>query len=270
MSLIILFSIFTIFQKTKEYYSLRYGNIILDYYDSVDCLNKSIDRVLYPVPENRKNITILNSDSELKSYFYSFDFYSSEIKYTNGTGDEDEEEEEYLYKRSFICNGLCLKRYNNSDILVTPDTTFAPSYSELSDNYRFYSCIYNNIIKTATINITRYTDNKCKNKFEDENEHYSFNGTELCWNLNANYSFRPLYYEDTNNQLYYHPYNSSDCRSNNIEYFTINSNYLICNSKCHKNRIDLNTYYKCTFKDNNGYVLITKKLLIFLLLFFMF
>ena len=265
MSSIILLLILTIISKTKEYYNLKYGNVIVDYFDKEDCINKSIERVLYPVPEN-PTLTILNKDDELMSYNYDFDFHSNTILYTNGTGDESEEEKEYLYKRTFVCNGICFKRQNNSDILVPPDTSLAPSYEELNDEYQYYTCIYNNIIKSATISIARYTDRKCKNKLGEE-DNYQFNGTDLCWKINDNLSFKPLYYEDQNGKIYYHSYNTSDCTNKGIDYFLINQNYLICDSKCHTNRLDQQTTYKCTFKDNTGYIINLKIILVFLFIF---
>jgi hypothetical protein len=60
MSSIILLLILTIISKSKEYYNLKYGNIIVDYYNKEDCVNKSIERVLYPVQEN-PTLTILLS-----------------------------------------------------------------------------------------------------------------------------------------------------------------------------------------------------------------
>ena len=263
MSLIILLSILTLISKTKEYYNLKYGNVIVDYFDKEDCINKSIERVLYPVPEN-PTLKVVNIEDELLSFNYDFDFYSNIILYTNGTGEEGEYEKKYLYKRTFLCNGLCFKRQINSDILVPPDTTFPPLYYELNDEYLYYTCIYNNIIKSATINITRFSDAKCKDKMGGEYEQYNFNGTELCWKINDELSFKPLYYQDQDHYLYYHAYNTSDCTNMGIDYFLINQNYLICNSKCHINRLDQQTSYKCIFKDNKEYFINLKKIIVLL------
>ena len=47
----------------------------------------------------------------------------------------------------------------------------------------------------------KYTDNSCKTKVQNETN--TFYGNESCWNVADNYSFRPLYYEDNNDRIYY-------------------------------------------------------------------
>ena len=257
------FSLLILIKKSIEYYNLKYGNIILDYYDESDCLGNFSSRVRYPIEDNEE-IKVLNSEGFVNSYSYDFDFFSSSIIYTDGTGEEDEEED--VYKRSFICNGLCYKRQNNSDILVDPDTILAPDYNEESQDKLYYSCIYNNIIKSATIDIYRYSDTKCKAKYEEGH----FNGNTYCWNFNE-YSFKPLYFEDGDKKIYYHPYDNIDCKATEEDFFMINENYLECDSDCHHDKTNKSKSYKCTFKANKEEYINKKSfLLIFLNLLLLF
>ena len=257
-----LFSLFLLFQKTIEFYNLKYGHIILDYYNTEDCVNKSIDKIVYSTIDE-DNLTILNSENEIKQYEYSFDFFSSQIYYTNETGEESDEEKEYIYKRAFVCNGLCNKRQDNSDILLSSGN-FMGDYQELNDMYKYYSCVYNNIIESATINITRFSELKCKTPISD----YRFNGNQFCWKIDDKYSFRPLYFEDGNKKIYYHSYFSEDCTSEQLDFFQINENYIKCDNKCHKDSTDSSKSYKCSFKS--GEYINFKKILLFLYLFLLF
>ena len=260
----LIFSIFTIISKTNEFYDLKYGNIILHYYKQKGCLNQPEKEIVYPVEiGGDHNLTVLNNESFPITYSYDFDFFSSEIIYSNESEEEDEEED--VYKRSFICNGLCYKRFENTDILIDQDNELTPDYEELDEKYKYYSCIYNNIIKTATINITMYNnDKKCK----DESETLNYNGTEYCWNVNESYSYRPLYFEDENKKLFYHSYNTKDCTNENIEYLVINQNYFKCNDEC--NPLNNFTYYKCNFEPNSKNIINLKIYLLFLFIIFIF
>ena len=195
MSLItFLFSLFILINKTKEYYNLKYGNILLDYYKEEYCINSPVKRIKYPINET-EYITVLNSEGYSKNYDFSFDFFSSSIYYTNETGEEKEDEKNTTYKRSLNCNGLCYKRQENSDILMDPDDLLVGYYPDLDEKYRYFSCIYNNIITSAIILIDIYKDDKCKNKL-NEIDTYEFKGNETCWEFNETYSLRPLYFED--------------------------------------------------------------------------
>ena len=264
----LLFPIFILIKKTLAFYNLKYGNIILDYYNTKDCVNNSIDQIIIPTIDDKgkviKTLKVLNSEGEIVEYEYSFDFFSSQIYYTNETGDETEEEQEYIYKSAFICNGLCIKRQAGSDILVERDTNTPSFYPEQSDEKIYYSCIYNNIIKSAKITLKTYTSNNCKGGMS----YYHFNGTQYCWPLNDSYSFRPLYFEDDNKRIYYHPYNSDHCTTEKMDFFQINENFFKCDGKCHKNIKDDTTSYKCVFKS--GEYINLKKLFLFLYLFLLF
>ena len=258
------FLIFILIKKSIEYYNLKYGRLIIYYYNEADCLNNYTDRVSYPINETEE-ITILNSEGFLKNYSFDFDFFSSSIIYTDGEEDEEDEENEDIYKRSIICNGLCYKRQNDSDIFVSSDTKLALFYDDYSKDRLYYSCIYNNIIQTAQINIITYEDAKCKSKSKSTNNE-KFYGSDYCWKFNDSYSFRPLYFEDGDKKLYYHPYETNaDCIALEEDFFMINENFLECNSKCHISRKDKNKSYKCTF-DANKEQYIKQKLVLFLFL----
>ena len=264
-----LFSIFILIQKTIEYYNLRYGHIIINYYNTTDCINNSVDQIIYPTIDDDGNIqntlNILNKDGNIsKNYEYSFDFFSSQIYYTR-ISEEETDDEDNIDKRAYVCNGLCIKRYNGSDIIVEPDLTNA-SYEELNETYQYYSCIYNNIIKTADIKIDRFNDNKCKNQIDNSN---TFKGNEFCWKIDENQYLRPLYFEDSDKKIYYHSYPFIDCTTDEIDYISINENYLICNNKCQINRTNHELSYKCDFNPNFVKFINLKKtlLLLYLLLF---
>ena len=262
----LLFQIFILIPKVFAFYNLKYGNIILDYYNTKDCVNNSIDQIIIPTIDDKgkviKTLKVLNSEGELVEYEYSFDFFSSQIYYTNETGDETEEEKQYIYKSAFICNGLCVKRQANTDILVERDTNVPRFYPEQSDEKQYYSCIYNNIIKSAKITLKTYNSSKCKEGIKA----YSFNGTQYCWPINGNYSLRPLYFEDDNKKIYYHPYNSDHCTTEKMNFFQLNENYFECDGECHKKRNDNSKSYKCLFKS--GEYINFKKIFLYLILIF--
>ena len=135
------------------------------------------------------------------------------------------------------------------------------SDSKKSDNEKVIKYDPGNILtsnnaysKNATIKIERYTDNSCKTKVQNETN--TFYGNESCWNVADNYSFRPLYYEDNNDRIYYHAYNLKGCKSNVFTPFVLNENYFICDSKCRKPKGNETFYYKCDFTaGENLYVL---------------
>ena len=74
----LLFQIFILIQKTHAFYNLKYGNIILDYYNTKDCVNNSIDQIIIPTIDDKgkviKTLKVLNSEGEIVEYEYSFDF----------------------------------------------------------------------------------------------------------------------------------------------------------------------------------------------------
>ena len=255
---IINISLLILFPFVKNFYMLRYGHLLMNYYENELCIN-NFSQVIYPVTEYDE-LKIINS-KWYDSLEYSFDYFSSQIYYNKG---DEEEEEEDSHSGAFVCTGVCYKRLPGSDILVDPDAELTnDDYEDYSEKYKAYSCIYNNIIKTATIDIVRYSDKKCKNKLGNE---YHFKGDDFCWAINSSYSFRPLYYEDNEKKIYYHAYNSTDCKSQYFDYFALNDNYLKCNSKCHEDRTDSEKAYKCTFKANKAQFLNQRNILFLLMI----
>ena len=236
-----------LFPLVNNFYMLRYGHLLMNYYNEESCTN-NFTQIVYSVIDEDK-LKILNASGETKNYSYSFNYFASQIYYNNV--EEEDEEEDSQDGGAFVCNGACYKRASNSDILIEPNTENDYSYSELNDKYKAFSCIYNNIIIKSTIDIIRYSDKKCKNKLGND---YHFTGTDFCWKIDENYSFRPLYYEDDEDKIYYHAYNSFNCTSAFFDYFVLNENYLICNSKCQKDRTDSEKSYKCTFKANTEFL----------------
>ena len=100
-------------------------------------------------------------------------------------------------------------------------------------------------------------------------DEYHFTGKDFCWTINGGYSFRPLYYEDyedDEDKIYYHAYKSIDCKSEYFDYFVLNENYLICNSKCQQDRRDSEKSYRCTFKSNNTQYLNQNNILFLLII----
>jgi hypothetical protein len=232
----------------------------MNYYNEESCTN-NFTQIVYSVIEEDKLI-ILNASEETKDYSYSFNYFASQIYYNND--EEEDEEEDSQDGGAFVCNGACYKRAPNSDILVNPNAELTKSdYNKLNNEYKAYSCIYNNIIQSATIDIVRYSDKKCKNQLGNE---YHFKGDDFCCALNSSYSLRPLYYEDNEKKIYYHAYNSTDCKSQYFDYFALNENYLKCNSKCHEDRTDSEKAYKCTFKANRAQFLNQRNILFLLII----
>ena len=260
-----LFLIFLLIQKTLEYYNLRYGHIVINYYNTTDCINKSYDQIVYPTIDDKgdlqNTLKIINKyENASDNYEYSFDFFSSQIYYSKITEEEDDDDEED--KKAYICNGLCIKRYSGSDIILDPSQNYS-TYNELNELYKYYSCIYNNIIKTAEIKIDRFSDNKCKNLIENSN---TFKGDQFCWKINDYQSLRPLYYEDSDKKIYYHSYPFGDCTTDEIDYVSINEHYLICNGKCQNNDTNNSSSYKCHFNPNFVKFINIKKILLLLYL----
>ena len=255
--------------------------MILNYYDNPNCFNNYKKQIIYPINKEDKEFSqkliILNSEG-VDEYDFSFDFFSSQIYYTkeieeendeeNDEANDEESEEENIYKKGFVCNGLCIKRRNYSDILLDPDFKEETEidYDNENSRYKYYSCIYNNIIETAKIEVEIYSDKKCKNK----EDNYTFYGEDTCWNINEeDLSFRPLYFEDSDKKIYYHPYYSNDCTTNTFSFIQPNKNYLKCNNKCQENIIDiLGNYYKCIFISGDKYINLKKILYLYLFLLF--
>jgi len=148
-----------LFPFSKNFYMLRYGHLLMNYYENMSCIGNFI-QINYSVPDNEE-LKILNVNGT-DIFGYSFNYFASQIYYNKRDENEEEESQD---GGSFVCNGACYKRAPNSDILVEPDSNHDENdYEFLSDKYRAYSCIYNNIIKSATIDIVRYSDKKCKNQ----------------------------------------------------------------------------------------------------------
>ena len=178
---------------------------------------------------------VLKEDNSIEAYTFSFYYFSSSISYSNSKGNDDEDDE-YTYKRSITCNGICYQRSEHSDIILQPDTDTKSDdnnniYNTLNSVYKSYNCIYNNIIKTATIDINFYEDGKCGNKILESKN----NGSDICWIIMDDFSYRPLYYEESSKKLYYHSYHTDNYTSKYIDYFVINEQYMHCNSKCNLN-----------------------------------
>ena len=243
-----------IFLPSLQFYDMKYGYIYMNYYNNSDCAG-NYNQIKYSIEEDKK-IYILNKESVIVSYPYSFDFFSTTVYYSiyeNKEEDDEDDKDEYV-RKGILCNGLCYSKQYGDDILMGKEIEFPPLYDTEFSQKRYYSCIYNNIIKNATIKIERYTDNSCKTKVQNETN--TFYGNESCWNVADNYSFRPLYYEDNNDRIYYHAYNLKGCKSNVFTPFVLNENYFICDSKCRKPKGNETFYYKCDFTaGENLYVL---------------
>ena len=224
-----------------QYYDMKYGYIIMNYYTTKDCVGQIIQQVKYSI-EKQKLLYFLNSASNIVSYSYSFDFFSTTVYYSKT---EDDLEEDDDTRRGLLCNGLCYARQKDSDILVPQEVEFAPEYETESEKLKYYSCVYNNIIKNATIKLNRYSDKKCKTKIENDSS--IFYGNQSCWSF-TNYSYRPLYFEDGGKRLYYHLYNShNDCTTDHFEYFDFNGYYFECDDSCYKDKNNPSIYYRCEF-----------------------
>ena len=265
-----LFSLFLLILKTYEYYNLGVGKFILNYYDNPNCFNDYTEQIIYPIDTYNYSfdytLYVLNSEGEVKPYKFYFDFFSSQINYSNDTGEEnDEEDEEYIYKRGFVCTGNCIKRPYNSDILLNLDHNSNYNYEYESNRCQYYSCIYNNINKSSIINLTSYKDEDCKN-ISQMTYNYIFYGNQTCWFLYDELSFRPLYYEKEDKKIYYHPYNSGTCTDKTLNFVQFNETLLECDKKCHNNEIDgRGISYICIFISGN-YINLTK-IIIFIFIF---
>ena len=76
-----------LFPFSKNFYMLRYGHLLMNYYENMSCIG-DFTQIIYSVPENEELI-ILNA-SRTDSFGYSFNYFASQIYYNK----EDEEEEE--------------------------------------------------------------------------------------------------------------------------------------------------------------------------------
>ena len=128
-----IFIIIIIFNKTLQYYKLKYGRLILNYYNNEMCVNRINETIEYPISddEEENELLVLNEDNLLVRYPFSFDFFASEISYSNSTGEDDEEEN--VYKRSLLCNGIYNKRQASSDIILDPEIKLVGDYKILSN-----------------------------------------------------------------------------------------------------------------------------------------
>ena len=242
---------FNLFNLSLQYYDMKFGFIYMNYYNNSDCAGRPTHNISYDVEdEDTDKLYFLKKDSVIVSYPFSFDFFSTTIYYSNNENeeedDEDEEEEENS-RKGILCNGLCFALKKDDEILIEKEVVFAPSYIERLQASKYYSCVYNNIIKNATIKIERYSDKSCKTRIQGE--HSTFRGNQSCWDVTSNYSYRPLYYEDDKDRIYYHAYNQSNCESEMFAPFIFNKHYFQCNSKCHQQLDNNNYYYTCQFTE---------------------
>ena len=225
-----------------EYYDMKFGHIFMNYYpENSPYCNGTFQQITYSIEDN-KTLYVLNKDSNIVGFPYSFDFFSTTVYYSRT---EDELEDDDDTRRGILCNGLCYKRVEGSDILQPTEVEFAPDYEAEDKKKKYYSCVYNNIIKNATIKIQKFTDKKCKKKVEADSA--SFRGNQSCWPF-ANYSYRPLYFEDDGKRVYYHLYRThNDCTTDYYEYFDYNGFYFKCDNSCNQDKNDPNKYYTCEF-----------------------
>jgi hypothetical protein len=96
-------------------------------------VNRINETIEYPISddEEENELLVLNEDNLLVRYPFSFDFFASEISYSNSTGEDDEEEN--VYKRSLLCNGIYNKRQASSDIILDPEIKLVGDYKILSN-----------------------------------------------------------------------------------------------------------------------------------------
>ena len=253
---------FNFFNFSFQYYDMKFGHLFMNYYNNKDCIGSPNKTVSYSIEDN-KVLYLLNSQSIVVSRNYSFDFFSTTIYYSSTEDEEDSEDDDT--RRGLLCNGLCYKRQEGTDILVDSSTELSPDYEEESEKSQYFSCVYNNIIKNATIKLEKFSDKNCKTKLESG----EFHGTQMCWNINS-YSYRPLYFEDDGKRIYYHLYNSKDCTSDHYEYFDFNGYYFECDDSCYQDKNNQNHYYKCQFNNSrNKYILNRIHLIIFIIIFFL-
>lgn len=253
----LLLYILALIEKTIQFYDMKFGRLNISYYkeDSFCSMNPKGEAIYEVDPEvEDRNLITLNEDNNKIEYSYDFNFFSGEIFYYT----ENEEEEEEI-QGSLLCNGNCYRRRSDSYIILDPNKN-NQNYETLNGEYQYYTCLYNNIIKNATITIKRFKDKKCKEGVGE----FIFKGNEYCWNFNG-FSIKPLYFEDENKHIYYHDYDKENCTNNYNRYYSFNKYYYNCDSKCHENRFDNKTSYRCYFKDNNYIIL--KKFLLFICIF---
>ena len=235
----------------------------MNYYNTKDCVGNYTNQVIYSIEDN-DTIFVLNEASNIVAYKYSFDFFSTTIYYSFSEGD-DEEVQEDESRRAFLCNGLCYLRQEGADILVPSHVDLAPDYQEEGKGAKYYSCVFNNIIKNATIQLDKFSDKHCKSKLDN----YSgvFSGNESCWKL-SDYSYRPLYFEDDGKRIYYHLYtNSTLCTSEHYEYFDYNGFYFECDNHCYVDKNNNTLYYKCQFNSACN-IHLANKLYFYLMIFY--
>jgi len=251
---------FNIIIFSFQYYDMKFGHLFMNYYTAKDCIGEPNKTVSYSI-EDEDVLYLLNSESIIVARPFSFDFFSTTIYYSS-TEDEEESEDDDT-RRGILCNGLCYKRQEEADILVDSSTSLAPDFDEESENSQYYSCVYNNIIKNATIKFEKFSDKNCKTKIESGD----FHATDWCWNLGS-YSYRPLYFEDDGKRLYYHLYNSKNCISSHYEYFDYNGFYFECDEGCYQDKNNQKQYYKCQFNSSrNIYILHRLQFIIFIIIF---
>lgn len=242
--------ILNIIKFSFQYYDMKFGHIFMNYYNETDCIGVPIKSITYSI-EDQKRLYFLNSESIIDDYPYSFDFFSTTIYYSVTEGEEEHEDDDT--RRGILCNGLCYARQDGSDILIPSETELAPDYESENQKARYYSCVFNNIIKNATIKLQKFSDKHCKNKlgFDSRN----FYGNQSCWKFD-NYSYKPLYFEDDGKRLYYHLYNNdSNCISDHYEYYDFNGYYFECDGGCYRDKNDEKKYYKCDFNSaENKYI----------------
>ena len=265
-----IFTIFSNFQKTTQYYTTQYGNITVQYFNDSSCINTEnsiytsfIANETPSITCDYRNYTEENDENCIFILKYKFDFYSSSLKYylVNKTKfgddidisdlfDDDEELKDGVEAGVFTCNTGCYKNGLNTD-----------KFDGFTNKkvYNYYSCLYTNIIKSATIKINNYRDKNCENIIGNTK---NYNGSNYCYKENSG-SFRLLYYEDRGHRLYYHNYtDNEECKG---ESYQINQNFYKCNNKC--NRMEnRNTYYKCEFKDNKSSWIDSNKIMLLILL----
>ena len=256
--------IFNLLNFSFEYYDMKFGHIFMNYYpeNASDCTGP-YRQVVYSI-EDEKKLYFLNKESNIVGYNYSFDFFSTTVYYSRTEDEEEEDDKKDDTRRGILCNGLCYKRIDGTNILEPSEIKFAPDFETEDKISKYYSCVYNNIIKNATIKLLKYSDKNCKNKLEADSG--TFRGNQSCWGFNS-YSYRPLYFEDDGKRVYYHLYKShNDCTSNYYEYFDFNGFYFECDDGCYQDKNDPSKYYICEF-NNSEIIKISNQIFLYLILF---
>ena len=241
---------------------MKFGHIIINYYNNSFCTG-NYSQTNYSIEDDDK-IYILKKESVIVSYPFSFDFFSTTIYYSTNENEEEDDEDEDDTRKGILCNGQCYTKKFGDDILIDKGVELAPLYDEEFKLRQYYSCVFNNIIKNATITIERFSDSSCKTAINGEVN--TFYGNQSCWDVKANYSFRPLYYEDNNERIYYHAYNLNNCISEVFSPFIFNENYFTCDLKCRQQKDSNSTYYKCKFSSGKN-LFFSKILYLYLILY---